>query len=226
MFAAAMTGGSFAAPRLTASPSTYTQSGDATVRFSPPVGVTTIYVDANAGGGANVPSGNGGGQGAWADNLTISCASDDIFSLTFVAESGRGYRVKLVQNTTTLLEVRGGVDGGDGGSALTPSLTGGTAGTVSVDPGSGTSTSYLSGTVYSGGGGWDASLASPGAAAQIATYWPGAGVTYVFRSGMGAKADQTNGYEVGYGGTRTETSPTPGTVVDRAPDIARCVITW
>lgn len=249
MFAAMMAGGRFTYPRLVSSPTTYDQSGAATVRFSPPIGVTTLYVDTNAGGGrvtggiAPVTVDTGGGQGARADNLNISCADTDLFELTITTEASRGRRVKLTQNGSTVFDLRGGVDGGAGGDAVTPSVTGGVAGTSGTDPGAGSSTSYLSGTVYSGQGAWYG-LGGPGWTAYRNAEWPdftGAtdpyGFQYVIIQGPGGGSNQDYTLaEPGYGetwGQQTDTNTSPATVTQAEypdppnnVDIARCVITW
>ena len=235
MFAAMMAGGRFTYPRLVSSPATYDQTGAATVQFSPPIGVTTLYMDTNAGGGTsdeyNPPFSSfydesGGGQGARADNLTISCADTDLFELTITIESGRGRRVKLLQNGSTVFDLRGGVNSGAGGDAVTPAVTGGTAGSGVADPGAGSSTSYLSGTVYSGQGSWYAGNKSAAWNAYQAAEWPSyPGPTDVIINGPGGGSNEDpNSAEPGYGGTQVEgAGPVYYTEV---PDIARCVITW
>lgn len=226
MFAAMMmAGGTFTLPRLTTSPTVYDETGSSVVSFAPPIGVTTLYIDANAGGG--MFSTPGGGQGARVENLSITCASNDSFELTFTTESGRGKRIKLVQNSTTLFDLRGGTDSGVGGDAVTPSLTGGAVGTAFADPGTGASTSHYSGTAYSGSGGWN--LNSPGASAYLASYFPDAGVTYYMSSGMGAKSREAGnspiGFEPGWGASETEDIPFTGYFTIPA-DIASITITW
>lgn len=251
MFAAMMAGGTFTFPRLTTSPTTYDQTGSATVQFSPPVGITSLTIDANAGGGLaaeyNPPFSSfydegGGGQGARAAGLVVSCADTDQFQLTFTTNSGRGRRVTLTQNGSTILELQGGANasgagnGGAGGDAVTPSATGGVGGDSTTDAGSGSSTSYLSGTVYSGQGGWYAGNKSAGWIAYRDAEWPDAdgsnigGFETIIINGPGGGSNQdASAAERGYGGTQTETTEVATSTVTYdywVPDIARLKITF
>lgn len=252
MFAAMMAGGTFTFPRLTTSPATYTESGSATVQFSPKIGTTSLTIACNAGGGTageyNPPftsayDEGGGGQGARATGIVISCVDNDNFELTFVTESGRGKRLTLKKNGSTVLDLKGGEnspvtggDGGDGGDALTPSVSGGTGGTGVADAGSGASTSYSSGTVYSGQGGWYAGNQSAAWIAYRDAEWPDydntniGGFKSIIINGPGGGSNQdTNSAEAGYGGTQTETTEVATSNVTynmQVPDIARMVITF
>lgn len=245
MFAAMMAGGTFTFPRLTTSPATYTESGSATVQFSPKIGTTSLTIACNAGGGLsaeyNPPFSSaydegGGGQGARATGIVVSCTDNDNFELTFVTESNRGKRVTLTKNGSTVLDLRGGINGGAGGAAMTPSIAGGSAGTAVADAGSGSSTSYLSGTVYSGQGGWYAGNKSAGWIAYRDAEWPDAdgsnigGFETIIINGPGGGSNQDASVaELGYGGTQTETTEVATSTVTYfmwVPDIARMVITF
>jgi len=245
MFAAAMAGGRFTYPRLVSSPTTYDQTGSTVVQFSPAFGTTLLTINVNAEGGdynSNTYFGGGGGQGAYATGLAVSCADTDLFELTFTSESLRGRRIALTQNGSTVFDLRGGFDGvasalsifdtygGDGGEALTPSVTAGVGGAYNTDPTNGSSTSYLSGTVYSGDGGFNAQNNTSAAwiayqGAEFPNNGGGADPTIV--QGPGGGSSETGG-DPGWGATEAldyNCSPSP-CGVRFAPDIARCVITW
>jgi hypothetical protein len=248
MLAAAMAGGTFVFPRLTTSPTTFDQTGSAVVSFSPPIGTTTLTIASNAGGG-DIGSGfidkTGGGQGARATGLAVNCANNDVFVLTFTAESGRGQRVVLTQNGVTVVDLRGGFNGtgsagGDGGESVTPSVAAGAGQTASVDPTLGASSAYLSGTVFSGDGGWTTANQSAAWIANRDALWPGFdGVTDlnppngefgdIFRGPGAQSRDNSAAATRGYGGTQyefTTTTPPSTTIITDPGDLARMVVTF
>lgn len=243
MFAAMMAGGSFPAQRLTSNPTVYQPAyadPSFSTEFSAPLGVSSLTINAFAGGGFsalyNPPLSfdigeRGGGQGARASGIVVSAAPNDRFALSIVPESGRGKRLTLVKNGTTILDLRGGFDAGSGGGAVVPSVAGGAGGTSTVDPGAGASASYLSGTVYGGQGGWK--TGSPGWVAYQELQWPDYdgsvidGAKYTIANGPGGGSGQAS--TPGYGGTQVLVeyiSPPSESYDEIPPNNAGISIAW